>query len=100
MRAALLGAIKAYRLSVGQVFGGSCRFYPSCSAYAEQAVAELGVVRGVVLSTWRLLRCSPLSAGGIDYPPGARSLDLASYDVAIQDARRAGGMRREASASP
>ena len=74
-----LFAIRVYRLTLSGVVGGVCRFHPSCSQYAEQAVRELGALRGTVLALWRVLRCSPLSAGGIDYPPPRRP-----YDNAIQ----------------
>lgn len=43
-----------------------CRYEPTCSAYAEQAIRELGVLRGSVLAAWRILRCNPFSAGGVD----------------------------------
>lgn len=69
VRAALLVGIRLYRLTLGPVLGGQCRFHPSCSAYAEEAIRELGWVRGVGLAVWRVLRCSPLSRGGVDYPP-------------------------------
>jgi putative membrane protein insertion efficiency factor len=70
LRAALVGAIRVYRITLSGMLGGQCRFHPTCSAYAEEVVAELGAVRGVALSTWRVLRCSPLTAGGVDFPPG------------------------------
>jgi uncharacterized protein len=78
VRFVLLSLVRLYRVTLGQVVGGGCRFYPSCSAYAEQAVAELGAARGVVLTVWRVLRCSPLSKGGVDYPP-----KRVAYDSAI-----------------
>ena len=69
LRQALLLPISAYRASLGHVVGGNCRFYPSCSAYAELAIERSGALRGLVLTIWRVLRCSPLSSGGVDYPP-------------------------------
>lgn len=72
VRQAVLGLIWLYRSSLGTFIGGRCRFYPSCSAYAEQAVREWGTVRGLALAGWRILRCSPLSRGGVDYPPRRR----------------------------
>jgi putative membrane protein insertion efficiency factor len=59
VRLVLLGGIRMYRLTLGQVVGGQCRFYPTCSEYAETAVATLGAARGGALALWRLLRCSP-----------------------------------------
>lgn len=46
-----------------------CRFFPTCSAYAAEAVREWGVICGLGLSLWRILRCNPFSRGGIDYVP-------------------------------
>lgn len=74
-RAALLALIGSYRLTLGRVIGGDCRFYPSCSAYAEAAVRQVGAVRGTALTVWRILRCSPLGAGGVDHPPRGRAYE-------------------------
>lgn len=87
VRFALLLFIRAYRLSLGYVIGGNCRFYPSCSAYAQEAVERCGAIRGSAVAVWRVLRCSPLSTGGVDPPPQGRL-----YDVLIQ--RRPGVARR------
>ncbi len=72
VRMALIGIVKLYRFTLSGMFGGRCRFYPSCSAYAERAIGEVGAVRGTGLTVWRVLRCSPLSKGGVDYPPRRR----------------------------
>jgi putative membrane protein insertion efficiency factor len=99
LRVALVWLLRGYRATLGQVMGGRCRFYPSCSEYAEAAVSQVGVVRGVPLTVWRVLRCSPLSKGGVDYPPvDPRSVAKAArpgrpaplYDNDIQ---RRGGLR-------
>lgn len=66
-RAVLLAPIRLYRRFVSPLLAPRCKYYPTCSHYAEQAVREYGVVRGGVLSAWRLLRCNPLSDGGFDY---------------------------------
>jgi putative membrane protein insertion efficiency factor len=50
---------------------GGCRFVPSCSEYASVAIATHGPLRGMVLATWRLLRCHPFSRGGLDPVPAA-----------------------------
>ena len=50
-----------------------CKYHPSCSAYAEQAIRELGVVRGTIVAAWRLARCNPWSHGGYD-PVSARTI--------------------------
>jgi uncharacterized protein len=86
VRSILLVLIRAYRLTLGHVIGGNCRFYPTCSAYAEQAVAQCGAMRGGTLAVWRILRCSPLSGGGIDRPPQP----LYDSDIRQADAGRRG----------
>jgi putative membrane protein insertion efficiency factor len=68
---ALLGkilslVIKLYQLTLGTVFGGRCRYYPTCSEYARQALIKDGAVKGLAKSGWRLLRCNPFSRGGYD----------------------------------
>lgn len=79
VRLTLILSIRLYRLTLGRLLGGQCRFHPSCSAYAEQAIRAVGATRGSALAVWRVLRCSPLSAGGVDYPPAPRG----SYDAVI-----------------
>ncbi len=84
-RQVLLLLVRGYRVTLGKAIGGGCRFHPSCSTYAEQAIGELGALRGTGLSIWRVLRCSPLTAGGVDYPPrAARRRPQLEYDAAIQ----------------
>ncbi|HEX8098698.1 MAG TPA: membrane protein insertion efficiency factor YidD [Actinomycetota bacterium] len=84
-RFVLLMLIGVYRLTLGKVIGGNCRFYPSCSAYAEGAIANAGWARGLALSAWRLLRCNPFSKGGVDHPPARRSF-TPMYDSNIRTA--------------
>ncbi len=71
-RAALVGLIRLYRLTLAGWLGGQCRFYPSCSRYAEEAIRTHGAVRGVALAAWRIARCGPFTAGGVDHVPHAR----------------------------
>jgi uncharacterized protein len=59
--------IHAYRLVVSPLVGQRCKYHPSCSRYALDALREHGMLRGVVLAGWRLLRCNPWSRGGVDY---------------------------------
>lgn len=77
LRAALvwlvLLPIRAYQRLISPLFGPRCRYYPTCSAYAEQAIRTHGIVRGTGLAAWRLVRCNPFSAGGVDEVPPARS---------------------------
>jgi putative membrane protein insertion efficiency factor len=58
--------IRAYQRVLSPMLGNRCRYYPSCSEYAAQAVGRLGILRGLVLAGWRLLRCNPWSDGGFD----------------------------------
>ena len=61
--------VRLYQLLLRPLIGGHCRFHPSCSAYAIAALESHGAWRGLGLAIWRLLRCNPWSAGGIDPPP-------------------------------
>lgn len=67
--AALLAGIEIYRITLAPWLGGHCRFVPSCSAYAEEALERHGAWRGFRLTVWRLARCQPLSRGGPDPVP-------------------------------
>lgn len=73
MKALLVLAIKAYRLLLSPWLGGACRFYPTCSAYALQALDDHGLVKGSYLSVYRFCRCQPFCQGGLDpVPPNRR----------------------------
>jgi putative membrane protein insertion efficiency factor len=63
------GAFRFYRWLVSPWFRGSCRYYPSCSHYAEEAFARHGAVRGAYLSFRRLLCCHPWGGHGVDLVP-------------------------------
>lgn len=67
----LVGLLTAYKRFVSPLLGPRCRFYPSCSAYALEAVQVHGALRGSWLAVRRLSRCHPFHAGGIDPVPGA-----------------------------
>ncbi|MBU4001932.1 MAG: membrane protein insertion efficiency factor YidD [Proteobacteria bacterium] len=62
-------AIKFYQYVISPVLGPSCRYFPSCSEYAYQAIAKYGIIKGVFLSAKRILRCHPFCSGGIDPVP-------------------------------
>ncbi len=62
----LKGLLRAYQLIVSPILPGSCRFYPSCSEYAHQAVSRHGAARGSFLAVKRILRCHPWNEGGVD----------------------------------
>ncbi len=73
-RLAAIGLLIAYRKVVSPLYGPVCRFYPSCSAYALEAVTVHGLVRGSWLASRRLVRCNPWNDGGVDHvPAGSRT---------------------------
>lgn len=65
-RSIVAGVIRAYQRFISPAFGSRCKYYPSCSEYALQAVRRFGILRGAVLAGWRLMRCNPWSHGGFD----------------------------------
>jgi putative membrane protein insertion efficiency factor len=65
----LSGAIRVYELTLRPVIGSNCRFYPSCSAYAREAISTHGAGRGSLLAAKRILRCHPWNPGGYDPVP-------------------------------
>lgn len=81
-RAVLLGAIRVYRLTLSGWLGGQCRFYPTCSRYAEDAIRTHGALRGSALAVWRILRCNPFGKGGVEHVPPSRrpGASAESYD--------------------
>ena len=66
-RNAVIGLIWVYRWTISPLLGNRCKYYPSCSQYALDALREYGVLKGSVLAGWRLLRCNPWSHGGVDH---------------------------------
>lgn len=66
-----VAVVDGYRLILSPVLGGQCRFAPSCSEYARQALGAHGAARGTWLAARRLLRCHPFHPGGFDPPPPA-----------------------------
>jgi len=82
-RLVLLGMITAYRVTLSGWLGGQCRFFPTCSRYAEEAIRTHGAVRGSLLAARRVFRCNPFGRGGVDPVPSVRVND-AAYDAAIR----------------
>ena len=62
-----IGLVYVYRFTLGPFLGGQCKYHPSCSQYAIDALRKHGLVKGSALAGWRLLRCNPWSRGGVDY---------------------------------
>ena len=70
----LIGVVSLYRLLISPLLGSNCRYWPSCSQYAIEALRNHGAARGSWLAATRLCRCHPWSAGGVDpVPPAGRS---------------------------
>lgn len=66
LRSLFVLPIRVYQRLLSPVLGERCKYYPSCSEYAAQAIRRFGILRGLVLAGWRLLRCNPWSLGGVD----------------------------------
>jgi putative membrane protein insertion efficiency factor len=67
LRGILVAPIRLYQRALSPALASRCKYHPSCSQYAIEAVRRYGVMRGVVLAGWRLLRCNPWSHGGVDF---------------------------------
>ncbi len=69
----LVALIRLYQRWLSPLLGAHCRFYPSCSQYAVEAITEYGALRGTGMAVWRILRCQPFCRGGYDpVPPRER----------------------------
>ena len=69
MKTLAIAAIRAYQVLISPLLPPACRFFPTCSHYGIQAIEMRGVLRGSLLTAWRLLRCQPFSKGGYDPVP-------------------------------
>jgi uncharacterized protein len=86
MQTALIALLRLYKVAVSPLLGNRCRFYPSCSDYAREAIQYHGAARGTYLAVKRLCRCHPLSAGGVDLVPPPHGHDARpATDVSGQD---------------
>ena len=66
MKKVLISLIKFYRKRISPLKKPCCRFYPTCSAYALEAIEKKGALKGTVMAIWRILRCNPFCKGGYD----------------------------------
>jgi putative membrane protein insertion efficiency factor len=69
LRRLLIVLIRGYKRFISPLLGDNCRFYPTCSSYAIEALQVHGVCKGLVLAAWRILRCNPFCKGGLDPVP-------------------------------
>lgn len=69
--------LKVYKKMISPMLGPRCRYYPSCSDYTMQAIGKHGVIKGIILGTFRILRCNPFCRGGVDHVPD--KFDLLYY---------------------
>ena len=69
MKALLLMLLRGYQYALGPLLGNNCRFYPSCSDFAREAISRHGALRGTWLAARRVLRCHPYHPGGYDPVP-------------------------------
>jgi len=66
MKYILMLFIKIYQKTISSILPPSCRFIPTCSEYSYEAIKKYGVIKGSLLSVWRVLRCNPFNTGGYD----------------------------------
>lgn len=67
VRSAAVAPVRFYQRFISPAIPQRCKYHPSCSQYSVTAVRQYGILRGLVLSAWRLLRCNPWSHGGVDF---------------------------------
>jgi hypothetical protein len=71
-RRAAIAPVRFYQRVISPLMRPRCKYYPTCSEYAALSIREFGVMRGIVLAGWRLVRCNPFSHGGVDHPRDQR----------------------------
>ena len=69
MKSILLKMIRFYQKHISPLFPARCKYYPTCSQYAVEAITKYGAVKGSLMAAWRILRCNPFSKGGYDPVP-------------------------------
>jgi uncharacterized protein len=71
---AALAPIRFYQRFISPAFPRRCKYHPTCSAYAVEAIQRYGILKGTVMAAWRILRCNPFSHGGYDPVPAAKTV--------------------------
>lgn len=69
MKTVFISCIRFYQKHISPLFPPRCKYYPTCSHYAVEAITKYGVLKGSLLAIWRILRCNPFSKGGYDPVP-------------------------------
>lgn len=82
MKHLLIGLLKGYRVAISPLYGNVCKYYPSCSAYALEAVTVHGAMKGTWLAAQRLGSCHPWAEGGYDPVPGTPAADAWAAELA------------------
>ena len=90
LRRGAAAPIEAYRRVVSPLLPARCKYEPTCSAYAAQSIREFGILRGLVLAAWRVLRCNPWSHGGFDPVAEQRVFPLRRHFGAHRTTKHAG----------
>jgi putative membrane protein insertion efficiency factor len=85
VRKILIWLIRAYQFAISPMLGQTCRFYPSCSVYALQAIERHGAIKGSWLAVRRLARCHPWTPGGVDHVPPLRTAPAGGAPATPED---------------
>ncbi len=67
LRSIAIAPVRLYQRAISPALPQRCKYHPSCSHYAIDAIRQYGILRGLVLAAWRVLRCNPWSHGGVDF---------------------------------
>lgn len=85
MKRFIISLINFYKRYISPRFPARCKYYPTCSTYALEAVRKFGAFKGSLLALWRLLRCNPWSMGGVDFVPDKFTFKIEKYNYFTQD---------------
>lgn len=84
MSRVLIALIRVYQYAISPMLGQRCKFYPSCSNYAIEALRVHGPIKGTGLAAWRVMRCNPFSDGGVDHVPPKHGCEHDHGDVRMR----------------